>query len=67
MWPIEEVKLNAGFAGDLRHGLGMAEDIRLPGETNVVTEFFLAVLLAVEELPHHGFAVADVFIHLHPA
>ena len=47
--------------------IGMAEDVRLPGETNVVAEFFLAVFLAVEELPHQRFAVDDVFIHLHPA
>ena len=47
--------------------IGMAEDVRLPREAHVVAEFLLAVFLAVEELPHQRFAVADVFIHLHPA
>jgi len=44
----------------------VAEDVRLPSEAHVVAELFLAVFLAIEELPHQRFAVADVFIHLHP-
>ena len=64
---VEHVKLNARFAGDLRHGFRMAENVGLPGEADVVAEFLLAVFLPVEELPHQRFAVADVFIHLHPA
>ena len=67
MGAVEKVKLDARLVRNLRHRDGMAEDVRLPGEANVVAEFFLAVFLAIEELPHQRFAVADVFIHLHPA
>ena len=67
MRAVKQVKLDTGFARNLRHRHRMAEDVRLPGEADVVAEFLLAEFLSVEELPHHGFAVADVFVHLHPA
>ena len=63
---VEHVELNAGFLCDLRHGFRMAEDVRLPRHADVMAKFFLAVFLAVEELPHQRFAVNDVLIHLHP-